>query len=107
MRRPSSVASNSQSIMSDLQTLITRHDVKQTKDAMKSLNGTSRELSDALATVARCSSKMAGEFENFAHLKGCNDDTAEKFMNASGLFHLVGNHDLIMSEFINDLLIWS
>ena len=105
MRRPSSVASNSQSIMSDLQTLITRHDVKQTKDAMKSLNGTSRELSDALATVARCSSKMAGEFENFAHLKGCNDDTAEKFMNASGLFHLVGNHDLIMSEFINDLLI--
>lgn len=107
MRRPSSVASNSQSIMSDLQTLITRHDVKQTKEAMQSLHETANEFQHVLSLVASCSSKMASEFENFAKLKGCNDDTAEKFMNASGLFHLLGNHELIMSQFVNNLLIES
>ncbi|KAG0668916.1 hypothetical protein C6P45_004266 [Maudiozyma exigua] len=107
MRRPSSVASNSQSIMSDLQTLITRHDVNQTKEAMQSLHETANEFQHALSLVASCSSKMASEFENFAKLKGCNDDTAEKFMNASGLFHLLGNHELIMSQFVNNLLIES
>lgn len=107
MRRPSSVASNTQSIMSDLQTLITRHDVKQTKEAMNSLHETANEFQHALSLVASCSSKMASEFENFAKLKGCNDDTAENFMNASGLFHLLGNHELIMSQFVNNLLIES
>ena len=107
MRRPSSVTSNTQSIMSDLQTLITRRDVKQTKEAMNSLHETADEFQHALSLVASCSSKMASEFENFAKLKGCNDDTAEKFMNASGLFHLLGNHELIMSQFVNNLLIES
>ena len=104
-RRPSSsAASNTGSMMSDLQTLITRRDVQATQEAMASLTSAASEFSAALATVARCSSRMAGELEQFARLKGCGDDTAEKFMNASGLFHLLGNHELIMGDFAQDLL---
>lgn len=104
-RRASSIGSNAQSVISDLQTLITRRDVKSTKDAMFALNNTANEFSKALSLVSRYSSAMALQLENLAKLKGCNDDTAEKFMNASGLFHLLGNHELIMRNFVNDLLV--
>ena len=75
-----------------------------THEAMSSLSAAAADFSASLAAVSRSSSRMAAELEQFARLKGCGDDTAEKFMNASGLFHLLGNHELIMGDFTADSL---
>ena len=102
-RRPSSVVSNT-SCISDLQTLITKRDVKSTMDNMSHLLKSTNKFAQSLMEVSESASGMATAIENMAKLKGCNDDTAEKLLNASGLFHLLGNHEQILSTYVNELL---
>ena len=103
-RGPASIRSSATSMINDLQTLITRRDVQLTHETMNQLHKTSQQLAHSLAQVSQHASDMAMQLENFARLKGCNDKTAEKFMNASGLFHLLGNHELIMCDLIHSCL---
>ena len=103
-RGPASIRSSATSMINDLQTLITRRDVQLTHETMNQLHRTSQQLAHSLAQVSHHASDMAIQLENFARLKGCNDKTAEKFMNASGLFHLLGNHELIMCDLIHSCL---
>ena len=103
-RGPASIRSSATSMINDLQTLITRRDVQLTHETMNQLHKTSQQLAHSLAQVSQHASDMAMQLENFARLKGCNDKTAEKFMNASGLFHLLGNHEVIMCDLIHSCL---
>ncbi|CCD24158.1 Ivy1p NDAI_0C04990, partial [Naumovozyma dairenensis CBS 421] len=102
-RRPSSIASGMSSI-NDLQTLITKRDVKYTSDAMLELLKRANEFSVALSNVSNKAGLMAESMEKIAKLKGCNDDTADKLISASGLFHLLSNHEQIMSSNISNLM---
>ncbi|EJS42315.1 ivy1p [Saccharomyces arboricola H-6] len=102
-RRASSIASGTSTI-NDLQTLITRRDVKETQEALSTLFRNSNAYSDSLLKTSQNGAEIAHSLENIAKLKGCNDETAEKLLSASGLFYLLSNHQLIMSKYFNDLL---
>lgn len=94
---PASVRSNLSTI-SDLRTLITKRDMKNTVDAMSSLLSSSQGYSTSLKEVSVHASSMAQSLETLARLKGCSDQTAERFLSASGLFYLLSNHENIMSQ---------
>lgn len=94
---PASVRSNLSTI-SDLRTLITKRDMKNTVDAMSSLLSSSQGYSASLKEVSVHASSMAQSLETLARLKGCSDQTAERFLSASGLFYLLSNHENIMSQ---------
>lgn len=98
-----SVRSNYSSI-SDLRTLVTKRDIRNTVDAMSSLLESSRAYSASLREVSRNASMMGHSLENFARLKGCSDDDANKLLSASGLFHLLANHESIMSQCLRGVL---
>lgn len=98
-----SVTSNFSSI-SDLRTLVTKRDIRNTVDAMISLLESSMAYSASLREVSRNASLMGHSLENFARLKGCSDDNAEKLLSAGGLFHLLANHENIMSQCLKSAL---
>ncbi|CAI4058579.1 Ivy1p SKDI_04G4430 [Saccharomyces kudriavzevii IFO 1802] len=102
-RRASSITSGTSTI-NDLQTLITKRDVKETQEALSSLFRNSNAYSNSLLKTSQNGAEIAHSLENIAKLKGCNDETAEKLLSASGLFYLLSNHQLIMSKYFNDLL---
>ncbi|QHS72429.1 Ivy1p [Saccharomyces paradoxus] len=102
-RRASSITSGTSTI-NDLQTLITKRDVKETQEALSTLFRNSNAYSDSLLKTSQNGAEIAHSLENIAKLKGCNDETAEKLLSASGLFYLLSNHQLIMSKYFNDLL---
>lgn len=102
-RRTSSVASGVSSI-SDIQSFVTKRDVKLTSDALKELHETSYRFSKALNSVATEANAMAKSLESIARLKGCGDDIAQNLLSAGGLFYLVGNHDLIMANYLDEYL---
>lgn len=92
------------STISDLRTLVTRRDIDNTTSAISELLKCSTNYSKSLESVSAQSSSMAHSLETLARLKGCNDFTAEKLLSASGLFHLLANHELIMSQVLSGLL---
>ncbi|CAI4056941.1 hypothetical protein SUVZ_02G3480 [Saccharomyces uvarum] len=102
-RRASSITSGTSTI-NDLQTLITKRDVKDTQEALSTLFRNSNAYSDSLLKTSHNGAEIALSLENIAKLKGCNDETAEKLLSASGLFYLLSNHQLIMSKYFNELL---
>lgn len=102
-RRASSVNSNVSAI-SDLQTFITKRDVKRTSEVINLLHNNSMNYSASLRQSSLRAGEMASSLEDLAKLKGCNDDTAEKLLSASGLFHLMSNHDIIMAQCIQNLM---
>ncbi|AET39199.1 Ivy1p Ecym_4120 [Eremothecium cymbalariae DBVPG len=104
MRRPSSIRSTSTSI-TDLQTLITKKDMSQTNDMMNKLVDEVGDYALSLVGNAAKASNVAFALENMAHLKGCNDDSADKFLNASGVFHLLANHDRIIANLVTETLV--
>ncbi|AGO10666.1 AaceriABR197Wp [[Ashbya] aceris (nom. inval.)] len=103
LRRPSSIRSTTTSI-TDLQTLITKKDMVQTHDAMNQLVREMSEYALSLVSNATKASNVAFALENMAHLKGCNDGSADKFLNASGVFHLLSNHDRIIANLVTETL---
>lgn len=103
IRRPSSVRSGASTI-NDLQTLITKKDMKKTLDAMQELSQHVESYARQLVSTSQRASLVASSLEEIARLKGCRDDTAEKFLNSSGLFHLLANHQRIMSQCITTAL---
>lgn len=94
---PASVRSGMSSI-SDLRTLVTKRDMKNTVDAMKNLRSSSQGYASSLREVSGHAGSMAQSLEQLARLKGCADGTAERFLSASGLFYLLANHENIMSQ---------
>lgn len=94
---PASVRSG-MSTISDLRTLITKRDMKNTVDAMSSLLSSSQGYAASLREVSVHASSMAQSLETLARLKGCSDQTAERFLSASGLFYLLANNENIMSQ---------
>lgn len=102
-RRASSVRSG-MSTISDLATLITKRDMKSTTDAMTDVLKSSEDYASSLRNVAHSASSMGHSLETLARLKGCNDEAADKLLNASGLFYLIANHEQIMSQTINTIL---
>ncbi|GCE98284.1 hypothetical protein ZYGM_004196 [Zygosaccharomyces mellis] len=98
-----SMASNFSSI-SDLRTLVTKKDIKNTVDALQGLLDSSRAYTSSLQEVSRNASLMGHSLENLSRLKGCNDDSAEKLLSASGLFYLLANHENIMSQCLKGTL---
>ncbi|SCW04061.1 LAFE_0H05050g1_1 [Lachancea fermentati] len=99
IRRPSSLRSGVSTI-TDLQTLVTKKDMAQTVDAMKQMLANVDAYAEELVAVSQKASMVALSLEQMARLKGCNDDTAEKFLSSSGLFHLIANHQRIMANCI-------
>ncbi|CCH62921.1 hypothetical protein TBLA_0I02650 [Henningerozyma blattae CBS 6284] len=102
-RRPSSIRSTTSTI-SDLQTLVTKRDMQNTSAAIIDLWKSSAAYSKSLKKNAKNSSRVATSIETLAKLKGCNDETAKKLLNASGLFHLLSNHEQIMSNTLEVLI---
>lgn len=100
---PASVRSGMSSI-SDLRTLVTRRDMKETVDAMNELRNSSQEYAKSLKDVSGHASSMAQSLEKLARLKGCSDGTAERFLSASGLFYLSANHENIMAQCLHTAL---
>ncbi|QLL34814.1 hypothetical protein HG536_0H01890 [Torulaspora globosa] len=100
---PASVRSGMSSI-SDLRTLVTKRDMKDTVDAMSELRSSSRGYACSLREVSNHAGCMAQALEKLARLKGCSDGTAEKFLSASGLFYLVANHENIMARCLDSAL---
>ncbi|QLG73984.1 hypothetical protein HG535_0F04960 [Zygotorulaspora mrakii] len=100
---PASVRS-AMSTISDLRTLVTKRDIKDTVDAMNSLFDSSQGYAKSLQEVSKCASLMAQSLETLARLKGCRDDTAERMLSASGLFYLQANHENIMSQCLQGAL---
>lgn len=99
MRRPSSIRSGlSTCSITDLRALVSKEDIKKTESGVKSLADKISKYSQKLNELAQFSTDIAFELEDMARLKGCSDLTADKFVNASGLFHLVSNHDRIISN---------
>ncbi|CAR25867.1 ZYRO0A09966p [Zygosaccharomyces rouxii] len=98
-----SMTSNFSSI-SDLRTLVTKRDIKNTVDALQGLLDSSRAYNSSLQEVSRNASLMGHSLENLARLKGCSDDSAEKLLSASGLFYLLANHENIMSQCLKGVL---
>lgn len=94
---PASVRSGMSSI-SDLRTLVTKRDMKNTVDAMTNLRNSSQGYAKSLREVSSHAGSMAHSLEQLARLKGCADSTAERFLSASGLFYLLANHENIMSQ---------
>lgn len=106
LRRPSSIRSGtSTSSMMDLRALITRDDMIKTQNNVKGLIDKITRYSAKLNELAQFSTEIAFQLEDMAHLKGCSDITADKFINASGLFHLVSNHDRIISNCCEEVVI--
>ncbi|CCE62352.1 hypothetical protein TPHA_0C01970 [Tetrapisispora phaffii CBS 4417] len=102
-RRPSSVTSGMSSI-SDLRTLVTKKDMDNTAIEIEKLYKNSKSYSSKLVDISTESSELACSLEAISKLKGCSDVSADKLLKASGLFHLLANHEQIMSRIINDLL---
>ncbi|EDO14574.1 hypothetical protein Kpol_269p8 [Vanderwaltozyma polyspora DSM 70294] len=102
-RRTLSIKSG-MSTISDLRTLVTKRDTDNTAMTIKELLKSSVQYSKSLSEVSERSSNFAHSLENLARLKGCNDDIAERMLSASGLFHLLANHQQIMSEIFSKLL---
>ncbi|KAL3232271.1 Protein IVY1 [Nakaseomyces bracarensis] len=102
-RRASSVTSGMSS-MSEFQSLVTKRDVKMTTEAMRELHRSSQQFSDAMNRVACEANNMAQSLEKIARLKGCSDDIAQNLLSAGGLFYLVANHQMIMSNYLDDYL---
>ncbi|CCK68105.1 Ivy1p KNAG_0A04280 [Huiozyma naganishii CBS 8797] len=102
-RRASSLHSNVSSIR-DLDTLVTRRDMKLMKEVLTEIQRGSLRYMDSLRETSKRSSELASAFEELARLKGCSDDTAEKILSASGLFHLMANHELILSSSVDNVL---
>lgn len=100
---PASVRSGMSSI-SDLRTLVTRRDMKDTVDAMSELRSSSQGYARSLREVSTHAGSMAQSLEKLARLKGCSDGTAEKFLSASGLFYLLANHENIMAQCLRSAL---
>ncbi|QLQ81931.1 hypothetical protein HG537_0G01850 [Torulaspora globosa] len=100
---PASVRSGMSSI-SDLRTLVTKRDMKDTVDAMSELRSSSRGYACSLREVSNHAGCMAQALEKLARLKGCSDGTAEKFLSASGLFYLLANHENIMARCLETAL---
>lgn len=98
-----SMSSNFSSI-SDLRTLVTKRDIRNTVDSLQGLLDSSRRYSLSLQEVSRNASFMGQSLENLARLKGCSDDSAKKLLSASGLFHLLANHENIMSQCLKGVL---
>ncbi|SCU81231.1 LAMI_0B05292g1_1 [Lachancea mirantina] len=98
-RRASSLRSGMSSV-SELQTLVTQKDMGQTVDVMSQVLSSINAYSEELRTVSQRASMVAVSLEQMARLKGCNDATAEKYLSSSGLFHVMANHQRIMSECI-------
>lgn len=94
---PASVRSG-MSTISDLRTLVTKRDIKNTVDSMDSLVKSSQGYAESLQEVSKHASSMAQSLEALARLKGCSDDAAERLLSASGLFYLLANHENIMSQ---------
>ncbi|SCU95635.1 LANO_0E10902g1_1 [Lachancea nothofagi CBS 11611] len=106
IRRPSSLRSGFSSI-NDLQNLVTNKDMTQTVDTMCQLLNNAESYAEELVATSQRASLLALSLEQMARLKGCNDDTADKFLSSSGLFHLIANHQRIMSDCIKSSLIES
>ncbi|SCU93778.1 LAFA_0F18162g1_1 [Lachancea sp. 'fantastica'] len=104
LRRPSSFRSGFSSI-SDLQNLVTNKDMGQTADTMQQLLANAENYAKELSATSQKASMLALSLEQMARLKGCNDDTADKFLSSSGLFHLIANHQRIMSDCISSSLV--
>ncbi|CEP62020.1 Ivy1p LALA0_S04e05930g [Lachancea lanzarotensis] len=104
LRRPSSFRSGFSTI-SDLQNLVTNKDMIQTADTMQQLLTNAENYAKELSATSQKASLLALSLEQMARLKGCNDDTAEKFLSSSGLFHLIANHQRIMSDCISSSLV--
>ncbi|AMD22952.1 HHR183Cp [Eremothecium sinecaudum] len=102
-RRPSSIRSTTTS-MADLQTLVTKKDMQKTHEVMNKLVEEVGEYANTLLQNAMQASNVAFALENIAHLKGCNDDSANKFINVSGVFHLLANHDRIIANLVTETL---
>lgn len=100
---PASVRSGMSSI-SDLRTLVTKRDMKDTVEAMSELRSSSRGYAGSLREVSNHAGSMAQALERLARLKGCSDGTAEKFLSASGLFYLLANHENIMARCLDTAL---
>ncbi|KAM3162815.1 Protein IVY1 [Lachancea thermotolerans] len=97
IRRPSSLRSGFSS-MTDLQPLVTSRDMTQTVDTMQQLLANVESYAQELVATSQRASMLALSLEQMARLKGCNDETADKFLSSSGLFHLIANHQRIMSD---------
>ncbi|SCU85302.1 LADA_0D06744g1_1 [Lachancea dasiensis] len=104
IRRPSSLRSGFSS-MTDLQNLVTRKDMSQTVDTMQQLLKNAENYAEELSSTSQKASLLALSLEQMARLKGCNDETADRFLSSSGLFHLIANHQRIMSDCINSSLV--
>lgn len=100
---PASVRSGMSSI-SDLRSLVTKRDMKNTVDAMTNLRNSSQGYARSLREVSSHAGSMAQALEQLARLKGCADGTAERFLSASGLFYLLANHENIMSQCLQGAL---
>lgn len=106
LRRPSSIRSGVSGFsITELHALVTKEDIKKTQGSMKSLVGKITKYSEKLNELAQFSTEIAFELEDMARLKGCSDLTADKFINASGLFHLVSNHDRIISNCCEEVVV--
>ncbi|CDO92357.1 unnamed protein product [Kluyveromyces dobzhanskii CBS 2104] len=105
LRRPSSIRSGLSAFsMTDLRALVSKEDIKKTEHGVRSLKDKISKYSEKLDELAQFSTEIAYELEDMARLKGCSDLTADKFVNASGLFHLVSNHDRIISNCCDEVV---
>ena len=104
IRRPSSLRSGLSS-MTDLQPLVTNKDMTQTVDTMQQLLTNVENYAEELVATSQRASMLALSLEQVARLKGCNDETADKFLSSSGLFHLIANHQRIMSDCMTSSMI--
>ncbi|SCU87051.1 LAME_0D08570g1_1 [Lachancea meyersii CBS 8951] len=104
LRRPSSFRSGFSTI-SDLQNLVTNKDMTQTVDTMQQLLANAKSYAKELSATSQKASLLALSLEQMARLKGCNDDSADKYLSSSGLFHLIANHQRIMSNCISSSLV--
>lgn len=103
-KRPSSIRSSSRSVR-DLETLVTKKDMVQTHELMNNLVNEVNGYASSLTENANQASNVAFALENVVHLKGCTDESANKFLSVSGVFHLLSNHDRIIANLVSETLV--
>ncbi|KAF8332710.1 uncharacterized protein EI90DRAFT_690195 [Cantharellus anzutake] len=78
-------------------TIITRAHLRTSVQAYEE---TSTDYRNALSTLADASARFAAAIESCSRLRGVSDDASVSFQAAGGLYHIIGNHEQVLSDAI-------